>query len=259
MTHRLSLHARFAAVLFGMLAPGVPAFASQADLDAEVQALLTDYQTKAQPIGEIVARVKWSGITDPRLFDAMEAEVLSRDSTDSSHSGVEYLAWLVHCLAYSGSSKYQPTIEAVRKSATTFKIKRHSETALQVLPQFARWNPIIAQGIDAVDAADISRQRTINMLQSNEPELMRAGASTVISSYLQDQRLTDLVRDLLLARYKTADNDILLAEPMSWFCKVLGNSGRTEYIAALQQVSASSQQSAIEKWAEKSLDKLQDN
>ena len=131
-------------VLFGLLALSAPAYAGQADLDAEVQAISNDYQAKAQPINQIVARIKWSGIADTHLFDAMEAELLSRYATDTGSADSEYLSWLVQALAFSGLSKYQPTIEAVSASAPTAKLKRHSATSLRVLPQFARWNLIIA-------------------------------------------------------------------------------------------------------------------
>ena len=103
---------------------------------------------------------------------------------------------------------------------------------------------------------DLSRQRAINMLQSNEPELMRAGASTVVANYAKDRQVTDLVRAVLLARYKDAENDIQLAEALAWFCKVLGTSGQGDYVGALQEVKSSTQQSAIKRWSDNALDML---
>ena len=77
-------------MVFGLLAFAAPASASQADLDAEVQGIINDYQAKAQSIQQIVARIKWSGITDPRLFDPMEAELLARYATDTAKEGSQH-------------------------------------------------------------------------------------------------------------------------------------------------------------------------
>ena len=257
MTRRHSFHTLMLGMLFGLFARAMPAAASQADLEAEVQSIFNDYRAKAQPIQQIVARIKWSGITDARLFDAIEAEFLSRYSTDTSSAGSEYLAWLVRCLAYSGSTKYQPTIEAALATAATRKVKRHSEKALQELPQFVRWNPVIAKATDAVPPADIAQQRVINMLESDEPELMRAGASTAIASYAHNRELTDLVRAQLLTRYRSADSNVPLADSFAWFCKVLAASGQSEYIAALQEVRANSPQPILQKWTGVALEQLQ--
>ena len=245
-------------MLFGLLAFAAPASASQADLDAEVQGIINDYRAKAQSIQQIVARIKWSGITDPRLFDAMEAELLARYATDKSREGAEHLGWLVQALAFSGSSKYQPTIEAVGQTALTAKLMRHGVSSLRVLPQYAAWNPIITKGTETVAALEIPRQRVINMLNSNDPELMRAGASFVLTRFITDRQITDSMRDMLAARYKEAETNDLLAEAMAWFCKVLGTSGQKDYIATLQDVKANSDQSAIERWSDNALDMLQE-
>ena len=97
----------------------------------------------------------------------------------------------------------------------------------------------------------------INMLETDEPELMRAGASTAIANYADNRELTDLVRTLLLTRYEAADNNIPLADSFGWFCRVLGASGKSEYIAALEEVRANTQQPILQKWSGIALEQLQ--
>ncbi len=135
---------------------------------------------------------------------------------------------------------------------------RHGVTSLRVLPQYAAWNPIISNGTATVAASEIPRRRTINMLTSNEPELMRAGASIVLTRFITDRQITDSMRDNLAGHYKEAESNVLLAEALAWFCKVLGTSGQKDYIVTLQDVKANSNQSAIERWSDNALDMLQD-
>ena len=95
------------------------------------------------------------------------------------------------------------------------------------------------------------------MLESDEPELMRAGANTAIANYAHNRELTDLVRAQLLTRYRSADSNIPLADSFAWFCKVLAASGQSEYIAALQEVRANSPQPILQKWTGVALEQLQ--
>ena len=50
MTRRHSFRTLMLGMLFGLFALAIPASASQADLEAEVQSIFNDYRAKAQPI-----------------------------------------------------------------------------------------------------------------------------------------------------------------------------------------------------------------
>lgn len=233
------------------------ASASQADLDREVDQIVSDFQAKSQAINLIVKRIKWTGIADTRLFDVIETELLGMYLKDSSFDGIQYSSWLVQALAFSGQDKYVPTLQKVLASTPSQKLKRHTESSLKVLPDFARWNPVIHARLDQVPAEQVARQRVVNMLQAEDAELARAGASFAYDAYLGDPQMTDLVKEQTLARYRAAPDDPEVAEAVAWMCKVLGQSGRREYIGVLQEVKTNSTQSAVQRWAGKALLNLQ--
>ncbi|MBM4196581.1 MAG: hypothetical protein FJ197_05690 [Gammaproteobacteria bacterium] len=56
---------------------------------------------------------------------------------------------------------------------------------------YARWNPVISAGLAGVPSTDIARQRVINMLRADDPQLARAGASFAYDNYWSDRAVTD--------------------------------------------------------------------
>jgi hypothetical protein len=246
--------------LFGMMASlwlAAASLASQDDLNRELDGLIEDFTNKKTPINELINNsIKWSGISDARLFDAIEKELLASYSKDTSFDGVQRNSWLVQALAFSGQPKYRTTIETVMNSSKSQKLRQHAESSLKVQPDFAQWSPVIAKGLADVPPERIGKQRTINMLTAADPELSRAGASFVLSKYLHDPEMIELTKQQLIARYKQASRDLEAAEAAAWMCKVLGETGNKEFIPLLQEVKANAKQPAVERWAGKSISKL---
>ena len=194
-------------------------------------------------------RIKWTGMSDPRLFDAMEAVLQAHYQVDTNSDGVQYSSWLAQALAFSGQPKYRATLEKVLATTESDKLRHHTQRALQVLPKFASWNPVIAAGVEAAPTADIPKQRASNMLKAEDPELMHAGVILVLDHFLSDAAVTDLMRDRLVARYKQADNNPALAKTLASACKVLGQTGNSSYVPTLDAVAAYTKRSTLKRWA----------
>jgi hypothetical protein len=232
---------------------GAYAQAPSAALESELQRLIADYVAKKEPINILVRRVKWSGISDPRFFDKVEADLLASYMKRGSSDDVQYNAWLVQYLAVSGLEKYRPTIQRVFETTTHSTLRRHSESSLRVLTDFAAWNPAIAKGIETVAENQLGRHRVMNMLQANDPRLVRAGASSVFDRYVNDREITNLVAQQLMARYTRASDSDEVAEAVAWLCKALGGTGHSEYIPFLEKVLAETRQQAVKRHAKASL------
>lgn len=255
-THRFVLLPALLGLLALAVLPGM-ARAGQADLDREVDQLIADYRARSEGINLIARRIKWSGITDPRLFDPIEADVLAGYATARTGDEVQYQSWLVQLLAFSGQEKYRATLQQVLAGTPNSKLKRHTESSLRVLPDYARWNPVIAAGTAEVPADAIRRKRVTNMLTAADHSLARAGASFVYDEYARDTAMTDLVRDQLVARSAAAQTDTEAAEAVAWLCKVLGASGNAAYAPVLAEVKQTARQPAVVRWSTKALRQLE--
>lgn len=241
------------ALLFGISTS--PAMATQADLDREVDALIAELAAEKSDIKLIARQIKWSGISDTRLFDNVASDLLENYKSRNGTDGLEYSSWQVQVLAFSGQEKYLSTIVTVLRGTNRGKLKRHAESALRVLPDFARWNPVIAAGVSDVPSVDIPRQRVMNMLRADSPQLVHAGASIAYNSYLQDAAIIEIVRAQLQSRYTNIGSDAELADAVAWLCKVLGQSGDPIHIPLLLEVEEHSQGS-VKRWASAAIDQL---
>jgi hypothetical protein len=248
-------YVRFVATSLACLcgAVGAQAQAPSAALEGELQRLIADYVAKKEPINVLVRRVKWSGISDPRFFDKVETDLLANYMKRGSSDDVQYNAWLVQYLAFSGVERYRPTIQKVLETTKNSTLRRHAESSLRVLTDFAAWNPVIATGIETVAESQLGRRRVMNMLQANDPGLVRAGASSVFDSYVDDREITNLAAQQLMARYTRASDSEEVAEAVAWLCKALGGTGDSEYIPFLEKVLAETRQKAVKRHAKASL------
>lgn len=239
----------------------VASHAAQADLDKEIDQLLSDFNNRAEPINLIATRIKWSGISDTRLFDPVEERLLQLVAEkDRGFDEVQYVSWLVQMLAFSGQEKYLPTLSGIADGTIgnrfSKKLVRHTESSILVLPDFAKWNPDIYAGLENVEGKTLQRQRTINMLKSEHDPLVRVGASLVFDNYTASPDMISLVNDLLLAKHESVNDNDELAESVAWLCKALGESGNPDYLATLETVKENARIGAVKRWSSKSLRRL---
>lgn len=231
-----------------------------ADLNRRMDVLENspDIRQKARDAKTFTQGVKWSGVTDAALFDRLEKDLLKtlQSGVVKKRHGASYLSWVALSLGYSGYEKYRATIEPLTVRRHHQKVNRHVQHALAALPKFKEWNPIMTEGLAGVPAAELPRKRTYNLLNSNEPELMRAGASLVSQKYLQDAEMLAHVEKLLLENYTKVNGDAEMADAMAWMCKVLGLTKNSEYRSTLETVHRNSKELAILRWANIALSKL---
>lgn len=247
-------------VLAGSLAISPNSNADQADLDREIDQLLRDFDTRDVPADELAERIKWSGISDTRLFDPIEARLLEK-SQEITRLNVQYLSWLVQLLAFSGQMKYFDTLQHISQitfeNRTARNLAHHTKSSLTVLPDFARWNPIIARNLADVPKEKIPVQRVLNMLTADEPALVTIGAKIAVKHrpFSLESEIFAVANQQLLERYQEITNDDE-EQALSHLCKVLGESRDRQYLTTLEKVKAEVNSRAVKGWAEKSIRRL---
>ncbi len=249
----------FIGVSCGAIADGLSEEASNLNHGLERVVNANNIRQKAVEMKAFARDVKWSGVSDSKLFDRLESDMLKvmQSGIREEKYGAEYLSWAAHALAYSGLEKYEAVLNKLDTRNFHKKIRRHAQNALGELSSFAIWNPKINQGLTGVAAEDLRRHRTINLLSSGEGELIRVGASFATKRYYADEEVLSLAEKVLLSTYaQVGDNDADMAEAIAWLCKVLGASGNSKYRPTLEKVLESSNNRMIVRWAQKSLQRL---
>lgn len=96
----------------------------------------------------------------------------------------------------------------------------------------------------------------IKMLESNDLREKIIAAKKIAKTYSQNQELLEVVNEELLKEYSKKSNDKYFAEAMSWFCNVLGASGKQKYISTLEKVAKEAPNRKLKKYAKKNLRRL---
>jgi len=186
----------------------------------------------------------WSGISDPAVFDPVEAELL-RDYASPSPGRTGELSHLAKALGLSGNDKYRATLETVARDTKAYRLAKYSREALTMLDQHAAWNPVILAGVDQPGPWRLDELRTYNLLMAEDPELIRVGAKNVYARYLHHRRLLEVtLQSLQHNQARDLDNDVQV-DAVNWLMKALANSGDMHYHPALLQIAAESQDRSI--------------
>lgn len=255
MTQAFLLHKSFskrtARLVIGVIGLTLLSFATRAQqgaLESEIQEYMQIFsganfaaqRNAIEPLG-------WAGISDPRLFDLV-ADKLRAAVTGESKLDKERASWFAKALALSGNEKYRPLLEETANTAPK-KVRKHAKIALERLPKYAQWNPVIARGL-ATNTGDIDVARVQNMLAAEDSELFRIGAKRVYYAHSANTGLVATVAARLAEDYLAAagDDDI---DSMAWAIKVLAQSGDASHRPLLEEIAVSRANKKIRKYAKK--------
>ncbi|HUP92551.1 MAG TPA: hypothetical protein VM074_09920 [Solimonas sp.] len=197
----------------------------------------------------------FSGIADPAPYELIDRRLRE----DAAGRDPQELAWDAKALASSGNPKYRPTLEALGASKQGGRLTKHARDALAVLPDFARWNPIINNEATHVAGEEWGLTRARNMLTSGEPQLQRGGLRRLKAYRSTHPELYDLVAQELkkidLAKAEAAE-DIPVLDTAAWFCRALGESGDMKYEALLLEIRRAATTHKIDKGCKKGWETL---
>ena len=198
------------------------------------------------------ASLAWAGISSPKLFDLIEKEVLDNYQSASSRNSVAYVAWMIKALSFSGNEKYRATLGKVVTETKARKLRKYGTYALEQLSLYKKYNPIIAPKAWPEHKHPSLNQRLINMLKSNEYELIRIAAKQINNEYNYQPELLAAVDQAIKAHYKTV-NDPLSVDAIAWACRSIAGSRDEQYKAIIEEVSKNALNRKLRKYARKYL------
>jgi len=231
-----------------LLALSLSATAAAASVEDDV-----GYYTKVFAEGgsfdaQAVKSLAWKGISDPRVFDLIEHHALAEAEQGHSDRHVrDEVGLYLRALGFSGQPKYLPTLQ---KFSTDKTYERYARDAMEELPEYQRWNPVIANRatFDPKYSDDVNR--VLNMLHSDDFALKTLGAKRV---YFQDKDpvLLDTLAEQIRATYTIND---ARSNTVAWMVKALGSAKQDKYRPLLQQVAAGATNRAVIRHADKALE-----
>ncbi len=225
-----------------LLAFGVAGGAGAGDLEQKIAVFSAkdpDRTEAAQWAEQVSAarNLEYLGLSDPALFNIIERNLLDTYMMTDKQA-VDYISWMAKSLGYSGQSRYQGTLERVAAEAPNKKVRMHADLALEALPKYAQWNPIItsrsAWRSDKSDAVN----RYANMIRSGDLELQRMAAKRMnFERLFDDDWLLELLDKEVRAHAGEDNNDKLFVDSMSWMTKMLAASGFNDYRPTVEWVA----------------------
>ena len=209
-------------------------------LEQEIDGFIAIVESNnVKDISEMAEALTWSGITDTRLFDAIEQKLLS-DYMSRDKYRIEMNSWLIKALGASANDKYRETIDKlINNNATQKKLRRNAEYARESVDQYKIWNPLLAKDIELAPAGRLMQHRIRNMLQSSDGELIRIGAKRVYHKYSNDKELVKTASQTLLRDYEKSNLDGTHIDALAWICKAIAQSGMSEFVGVLEEVNNS--------------------
>lgn len=195
---------------------------------------------------------KWLSCRRPLdLYDPIEAELLAGYHVlDSDKVKADQMSWLAKGLALSGNSKYQVPLDKVLAGTPSKKLKKYAGSSLKLLPNYEKWNPVIAANLEQAPPGRLNQTRTLNMLASDIPELIRVGAKIARKKYLGDKNVVAAVNASLLANYDRNLSNNIQVDGVNHLIRTLGEAGDSTYRSTLDKV-ATSPNKKIAKYARK--------
>lgn len=240
------------AIIGLLLVVATGAQADQADLDAEIEHYAKVFSGKSFSAKKQAMDVlAWVGISDPRVYDPIESELLAGyQISDSDKTKVDQMSWLAKGgLGVSGNSKYIATLQKVQAGPSK-KLAKHAGTGIERIPKYEKWNAVISANLEQAPSGRLGESRTLNMLASDLPELFRAGAKITRKNYSGDEEVLAAVNASLLANYNRNLSNKVQIDGVNHLIRTLGEAGDSTYRPTLDKVATSGNKK-IAKYAKK--------
>lgn len=185
----------------------------------------------------MLTRLKWTAITDPRLYDEIEKSPLNHYLTKKLDKlTLSDAAHKLRALGFSGNPKYRATMSTIMNDSPNKKLRVHAQKALVDLDRFERWNNQINEAEAGVEGKSVEITTYSKMLNVEDTVVQRFAAKAIVDISLQDSDLLDLVAEKLKAMYANPNLDNREQDTAAWFVKALGqNGGYTAFLTEVNQ------------------------
>jgi len=174
----------------------------------------------------MLKRLQWSGLSDPRLFDVIEAAPLAViDIKKLDKPTLQEATHKIRTLGYSGNEKYRASLSNLKQNAANRKMRGHAAKALLDLDRFGRWNRQIAASNVKVEGKSAEVTNYMKMLGVDDVLVQRLAARAIFHEKRKDPDLLGMVAEKLKAMHAREGLNGAAQDTGAWYAKALGQSG----------------------------------
>jgi hypothetical protein len=203
--------------------------------------------------------IERSAVEDDQLFGYIEQNLIAKyrkDINDANH--IDEMAWHCRALASSGDTKYLATLKEVSSTAENKKLERHCSRSIAQFDTYLKIKSTLNKPL--IDGYSAEMSKSIHMLQSGEYRMMRDAARHIVKSDEADEKVYDIVRDVLLSETPKVDaakiSTIPQVDILNYLTVCLGKSGLPKYIADLELVRSTTSSDLLGRYAQKAIKEL---
>ncbi len=197
---------------------------------------------------QVMERLQWSTLSDARLYDVFEQDLLaSYEELSFEKDKIRTLAYKLRALGYSGNEKYISTLDLIIKQSKNNKLKRYARKAKADFPNFlAVQNSLM--NVSYTNAELPSEVvNYIRLLKTNNSFAQRQAAKAAFHEYQKHPELLEEMAKLLRNTFLKEDLDKQSQDMAAWLCKALIRAGG--YDDLMKQVSEKTPYNKIKKYA----------
>jgi len=217
--------------------------------DEQIAHILNVVETgKQQQKEQILERLQWSTLSDPKLFDTFEKDLLKHYQEKYLAGDLaDLLAYEVRAIGYSGNAKYKPTLALLAKESENSSLKRYAKKAQNDLPTFiAVQNALEKVSVDKPNMAS-ELVNYMKLLETDDSYSQRLAARAIYHEQQNNPELIKLVATKLKNVYMKSALDGLGQDSAAWLCKVLKQQGG--YDTLLNEVAENTPHRKIKRYA----------
>jgi hypothetical protein len=232
------------AVLLGLFS----GYAWSATLQEDTERYIATFNGPVDLHSNAADTLPWMGLSDPGLFDILERRILEEKDGASGFGRRDdrnRVARYVRGLGFSGQPKYAQTL---RQLVGEREFDRFAKAALEDLPHYEKWNPIISDRatFDPKYSDDVNRVR--NMLLTDDLLLARLAAKRVFLASREDE-LVDRLADALKKNYQR-DGDAEAVNSLGWLIKGVSSAKLPRHLPLLQEVARNAPNRSVQRHAD---------
>ena len=235
--------------------------ASQADLDKEINYYAeifsgTDHKKHKKQYDALSI----SGLSSPKIFDPVAEKLEVNAKLGSKFPAVKRATLYAKILALSGNEKYRPLLVKISKYSKVGQVRQAAKASLVKLDNYAKWNPIILNGLHEVPEGRLQEYRIVNILSVLDKDFLKEVRGLVIQIYVDE----NFEPQILSALAERADYEIkrqsnvhkAQMETLAWLSKTIGSSGDLTYEPLLRKILKKSKVIWVRKHVRRALKRL---
>lgn len=188
------------------------------------------------------------------IFDVLESKVLaSHKSFDSeTKENKDEIAWQMKSMASSGLPKYRKTLELLSESSPSSSVQKRAKSYLAYFDA-QQSKADIVHDISTM-SSDESWQinQLANMLNSGDAKLSSQAISIMYKNHKDNDYLLNIMaKRLEKESIRESYRSFASEGDYAWFCRILGESGKSQYKPLLEKVAEKAQSKKVRKFAKK--------